>query len=61
VVGEEGEKLVMLCCSASAWPWWRTLLAVVEGAMRAEHGAAKIDEEQSTYHVGNEIVRIWRG
>ncbi|MDW8249240.1 MAG: hypothetical protein RMJ98_08060, partial [Myxococcales bacterium] len=33
------------------------LLAVVEGAVRAEHGAVKIDEEQSTYHVGNEIVR----
>ncbi|MCS6898844.1 MAG: hypothetical protein NZX77_03635 [Polyangiaceae bacterium] len=37
------------------------VLAVVEGAMRAEHGAAKIDEEVSPYHVGNEIVRIWRG
>ncbi|MDW8249722.1 MAG: hypothetical protein RMJ98_10530 [Myxococcales bacterium] len=33
------------------------VLVVVEGAMRAEHGAAKSDEEQSTYHVGNEIVR----
>ncbi|MCS6899015.1 MAG: hypothetical protein NZX77_04505 [Polyangiaceae bacterium] len=34
---------------------------LVEGAMRAEHEAAKIDEEVSPYHVVNEIVRIWGG
>ncbi len=37
------------------------VLAVLEGVLRAEHGAAKVDEELSMHSMVEEIVSVWGG
>lgn len=56
-LGYPGAALFAFCVALVAY----NILAVVKAALRAVHGAEKIDQQLSGYYLANEIANTWRG